>query len=181
MNNIVYKTVRFNENGGTPQGFSPDNMEAAYGIFIEEVEEVRQGISNLIDIADSWEASATQTSNVATEIADGCADTCVTAISLLYRMGLTADQINEAFEAVSDSNLSKFPQSESEAQLSVENYAQDQRYENVRYKAQGNAYVVYGSKSDGTANYKILKGVGFQDPEQKLRKLVGDIYVEEDE
>ncbi len=111
MNNIVYKTVRFNEYGGTPQGFSPDNMMNALGIFAEEVKETETAIYKLQDIAASWEASATQTSEVATALVDGVVDTTVTAIGLLYRMGMTADQIDQAFEVVADSNLSKFPTS----------------------------------------------------------------------
>lgn len=180
-NSIVYKTVLFNELGSTPVGFSPDNMMDGLGIFSEEVKETEEAIYLLDEVAGSWELSATKTSEVATSILDSAIDSVVTAIGILYRMGMTAEQINEAFEVVADSNLSKFPQDEPEAQESVENYAEDPRYTGVQYKAQAGGYVVFGSKSDGTAAYKILKGIGFVDPEQELRKLVGDIFVSGDE
>jgi hypothetical protein len=177
MNSIVYKTVRFNELGGTPVDFSPENMMDALGIFAEEVKETENAIYLLDDIVDSWELSATKTSKVATEILDGCVDSVVTAIGILYRMGLTANQINEAFGVVADSNLSKFPGSREEAEKSVDDYSKDSRYRGVGYKAQGGGYVVFGAKSDGTSSYKILKGVGFVGPEQQLRKLVSGLYI----
>ncbi len=180
MNSIVYKTCKFNELGMTPQGFSPENMETAYGIFAEEVEEVRAAISIVDDISKSHTRAATHTSGVATEILDGCVDSVITAIGILYRMGLEAGQIDEAFEIVGDANLSKFPQTEKEALQSVIAYKDDARYFNVDYKAVGDGFVVFGAKSDGSADYKILKSVNTIKPEQQLRSLVSSVYVQRD-
>ena len=177
MNSIVHKTVRFNELGGTPVGFSPENMMDALGIFAEEAKEIEDAVFLLDDIAESGELSATKTSKVAAEIVDGCVDSVVTAIGILYRMGLDACQIDEAFEVVANSNLSKFPVSKEEAESSVEKYSGNESYRNVGYKVQGDGYVVFGAKTDGTSSYKILKGVGFVDPEQQLRKLVSGLYI----
>lgn len=155
-------------------------MEAAHGIFLEEVEELRLALSLVDDISKTHTRAAMHTSGVATEIADAAIDTCVTAIGILYRMGMTADQINEAFEIVGDANLSKFPQTEKDAIESVEAYKDDDRYFNVDYKAVGDGFVVFGAKSDGSADYKILKSINTIKPEQQLRKLVGDVYVQRD-
>ncbi len=180
MNNIVYKTVAFNKAGDTPQGFSVENMETAYGIFAEEVFEVREALDHLIDLSASRELAAVHTSDVATQLLDGCVDTVVTAIGILYRMGMTAEQIDEAFEVVADSNLSKFCKTIDEAEESVQKYEKDGRYKNVGYKSQDGQYVVFGAKTDGTADYKILKSANFVDPSNELSRLVGDIFVERD-
>lgn len=177
-NSIVAKTVEFNKAGNVPVGFSVSNMENAFGIFAEEVGELTEWCGLIKSLSDSRECAARHTSEVATEIVDGCVDTIVTAIGILYRMGMTAEEIDEAFEVVVNSNLSKFPTTLAEAEDSVRKYEDDPRYKNVGYKVQDRQYVVFGAKTDGTADYKILKGVGFVDPEQELRKLVGNIYVE---
>lgn len=92
---------------------------------------------------------------------DSLADLCIVITGRLHAKGIMAE---DALRIVNQSNFSKFDTSVEDAEESVALYADDSRYENVRYEQVGMHYVIRGDKVDGTPN-KILKSHKFIEPD----------------
>ena len=168
---FIDKTYLFNKLGETPIDDSAENLEAAINIFLSEVQE-------LMDNFEQYKLASKIDNSKRKEVLKGLLlddinDLKITADGIGYRLGFDKDVLKSAEHVVADANLSKFPKTLDEASDSVVKYANDDRYENVSFKqVDENHFVVYGNVS-GTKHYKILKSINFQDPQEKLDKLIG--------
>ena len=168
---FIDKTYLFNKLGETPIDDSAENLEAAINIFLSEVQELKDNfeqykLASKIDNSKRKEV-------LKGKILDDLCDIKVTTDGIGYRLGFDKEVLKAAEHVVADANLSKFPKTLDEASGSVIKYANDDRYENVSFKQiDEDHFVVYGNVS-GTKHYKILKGVNWSDPQEKLDKLIG--------
>ena len=93
------------------------------------------------------------------EVLDGAADLIVVAAGLIHKLGYNP---NDIMKIVNESNLSKFCDSEEEADKSVAHYQKSSRYSNVYWEKVGNKYVVFGWLT-GANKAKILKSVNYKE------------------
>lgn len=102
-----------------------------------------------------------------TETLDGAADTIVTVVGLLHRLGFDA---KEVMKIVNDSNLSKFTEDQTVVSDTIKTYNGDRRYSNIHFEEVGGRYIIYGEVGDGAK--KILKSSEFIEPD--FRKIIDD-------
>ena len=104
------------------------------------------------------------------ELLDSYADLCVVLANVLFYSGITAQEANKKFEQVIASNYSKFCQTKEEAQQAVVAYAMglhpSKPNENIATHVveTGNAKYPFVVKNLKTG--KLLKGLGYKDPNQ---------------
>jgi len=107
-------------------------------------------------------------------VVDGAADTIVTVVGLLHKLGLDP---NEAMRIVNDANLSKYCYTPQEAIESVKAYEDDERYVDVHFvEEEPSVFVIKGRLKDSPpdSDWKILKGVNTVKPEPALQSLLDD-------
>lgn len=155
MNKDIQDIYTFNKIGGTPVNDSYENLRDAVGLVQEEVKETIEAIRDDDKVG----------------VLDGISDTMVTIIGVAYRMGLTAEQVEDALFSVNKSNLSKFDNTVEIAQESVKAYEGDERYEDVTYERVGDNYRIIGKVSD-TGARKILKSKDTVKPERYLEEIL---------
>jgi predicted HAD superfamily Cof-like phosphohydrolase len=105
------------------------------------------------------------------EVLDACADIIVVVVGVMLSLGHDPASL---MQEVNSSNLSKFCKDEQEAQLTVDSYKDDVRYQNVHYSEVNGKYVIKGSV-EGVRGLKILKGVNYRpaDFKQFVNQFVG--------
>lgn len=101
------------------------------------------------------------TANTREDELDAIGDILVVVTGAAHAKGVNAEEL---LKRINDSNYTKFDTNEDDAKLSVEKYANDSRYENVRYKKVGECYIIFGDKVGGAKN-KILKSHKYQEPD----------------
>ncbi len=170
MNKFLESVWQFNKHGDTPVDDSFENLEAAYNIIASELEELRVNLNEYERVSKIDNSKRKE--KLKAKMLDDLCDIAVTTAGYGYRMGLPRTVLECAELVVCEANLSKFPETIEEACESVVQYQSDSRYENVSYKqVDDDCFVVYGNIA-GTDHYKILKGVGFTDPQKKLNDLM---------
>ena len=158
----VQPIVAFNSLAGntlTPKGVCHEDIDTQLDIIWEEVEEMLDGFDKGNILA----------------LVDGAADTIVTVVGLLARLGLDP---NHVMHIVNNANMSKFCMDEQEALESVGAYDNDNRYSNVHYIKDENTgpYIVKGYLPDG--GLKILKSINFRAPEDELTNYLKEVGYE---
>ena len=168
MNEIVTDTYSFNRVGGCPISMDNSNLHGGLSLIESELKETSDAVSDLAIAFDSEEAVQS-----IVEIADGAADIVVTAIGLLYRAGMSEDEVQRILSAVGKANLAKFDTNEEDAQKSVEAYQGDRRYFDVTYEKHGDYYVVIGKyASENGVVRKILKSHKWKAPESEILSIL---------
>ncbi len=154
MNTFLEKTYQFNEIGETPIGDSYENLLAAFNLIQEEFKEVSEALEGY-EVVSKTDCEDTKNKRKA-ELVKEILDLQVVSNGLLYRLGLNRQQVEVSMDLVAESNLSKFCDSEEDAEKSVEKLDEEGRYSEIDYKEAGEKFVVFGKTEEG--GYKILKG-----------------------
>ncbi len=168
MDKFVEKTYEFNKIGQTP-------IDDSYGNILDAVNLVGEEFKEIIEALDKYEISSkTDCKDTKlkrkTELVKELIDLQVTAIGACYRLGLNRHQTECGMYLVGDSNLSKFDDTEEDAQKSVEKLIDEGRYEQVQYKPVEGRFVIFGKTQEG--GYKILKSHTTWKAEEKLKQII---------
>lgn len=172
MNKFIEDVYLFNKLGGCPQEQTYNNFWGGISLIEEETQEMDETLMQFFKDKDKW------TLDNKADFLDSLVDLLVVTIGAGYRVGLNRQQIELAISVVSEANLAKYPDNYSDAVKSVEQYKDNDRYSNVHMERVDSGdgkeyYVIVGNTKQGTR--KILKGVNWRDPKEKLADIVAGV------
>lgn len=156
--NKIQATVNHNEESCI-RDIQKFNELAGHGFYKRDVEDPDVEMQEMIIDEEYEEFKEAMQSGEIKDIAKEVCDMIVVATGMLHKLGI--DPV-AAMKEVNASNLSKFADTEKEAEESVEKWSKGSRYENVYWEKVGNKYVIQGKVAgSGNGGFKVLKSVGY--------------------
>ncbi len=169
MNKFIEDTYLFNKLGGCSREQTSENLSGGISLISEELVELCDSFNKFKGEGKVW------SEDNRADYLDAIADILVTTIGAAYRAGFNRHQIEVAMNVVAEANLNKFCTNMDDAYASISQYDGDIRYENVHAETidvDGETYYAIIGTVRKTGVRKILKGINWEDPKNKLKEIV---------